>query len=86
MLAFEGRVVWLDFEGGFWGILAADGRRYDPQGLPAGFRRAGLRVRVVARIVPGMAGSHMWGTVVQLVDIVALTDPDGAPEGAHSRD
>jgi hypothetical protein len=66
---FRGEVTYLPIEGGFWGIVAADGRRYDPGALPREFQQPGLRVRVVARVVQGRLSFRQWG---QAIDIVTL--------------
>lgn len=66
---FRGEVAYLQIEGGFWGIVAVDGKRYDPGALPREFQQPGLRVRVVARLVQGRLSFRQWG---QAIDIVAL--------------
>lgn len=68
-LEFRGEVTYLPIEGGFWGIVAADGRRYDPGVLPPEFQQPGLRVRVVARAAQGRLSFRQWG---QAIDIVTL--------------
>lgn len=82
MPEFAGTVVHLDLEGGFWGIVTTDGRRFEPLDLPEGLQRQGLRVRVTAQPVPRVAGSHMWGTVIRVLDIVPTAATDGASGGA----
>jgi inhibitor of cysteine peptidase len=67
-----GTIVFLSFEGGFYGIKADDGKSYDPINLPAEFCREGMRVRFEAKELPNMASFHMWGIIVQIVHIQAL--------------
>lgn len=67
-----GTVVFLSFEGGFYGIKGDDGRNYDPTNLPQEFRKDGLRIRFVAKELPGMASVYMWGTIVEIVAIHKL--------------
>ena len=64
-----GKIVHLSIEGGFWGIVASDGTHYDPVNLPADFQQEGLQVRATLRTKPGMVSFHMWGTLVDVVDI-----------------
>ncbi|MEJ2685695.1 MAG: hypothetical protein P8124_00560 [Gammaproteobacteria bacterium] len=64
-----GKIVHLSIEGGFWGIVASDGTHYDPVNLPADFQQEGLEVRATLRTKPGMVSFHMWGTLVDVVDI-----------------
>ncbi len=40
-----GTIVYLNFEGGFYGIIADNGEHYDPINLPSEFKKDGLRVR-----------------------------------------
>jgi len=40
-----GAIIFLDFEGGFYGILSDDGEHYDPVNLSKEFQVDGLRVR-----------------------------------------
>jgi len=67
-----GTVVFLSFEGGFYGIKGDDGRNYDPTNLPQEFQKDGTRVRFEAKELPGRASVHMWGTIVELVLIQKL--------------
>lgn len=67
-----GTVVFLSFEGGFYGIKADDGKSYDPLNLPTEFRKEGLRVRFEAKEMKDQASFHMWGVIVQIVHIQAL--------------
>jgi len=67
-----GTVVFLSFEGGFYGIKGDDGRNYEPTNLPQEFQKDGTRVRFEAKELPGRASVHMWGTIVELVLIQKL--------------
>jgi hypothetical protein len=64
-----GTVVFLSFEGGFYGIVGDDGKHYDPTNLPQEFQKDGLRVRFEAKELPEQASVHMWGTIVEFVAI-----------------
>ncbi len=67
-----GTIVFLSFEGGFYGIRSDDGKSYDPINLPAEFRKEGLRVRFEARELKDRASFHMWGIIIEIVHIQAL--------------
>ena len=67
-LQFTGTIRHIDLEGGFWGIVADDGKQYDPLNLDAAYRRDGLRVRVEA-IPRQRFGTHMWGTYIEILSI-----------------
>jgi hypothetical protein len=67
-----GTVRFIELEGGFYGIVADDGRKYDPINLSEGFREDGLRVKFEANIREDLSSIHMWGTLVELTKIERL--------------
>lgn len=68
-ISTTGTVRHLDLEGGFWGIVADDGRQFDPMGLDARFQKEGLRVRFEATPETDMMSTRMWGTMVRITRI-----------------
>jgi hypothetical protein len=68
----SGTVIFLSFEGGFYGIKGDDGKSYDPINLPEDLRKDGQRVRFEAKELRDRASFHMWGTIVELVHIQKL--------------
>lgn len=69
-----GRVVYLDFEGGFYGILGDNGTCYDPVNLPGEYQVDGLRISFNATVLPEQASFHQWGTVVTIDDISGVQE------------
>jgi hypothetical protein len=67
----DATIRWQEIEGGFFGIVADDGSRYDPINLSAVFRQDGLRVRIEATPTNGPS-IHMWGTPIEILSIRAL--------------
>ena len=67
----QGTVVYKNIEGGFFAIDADDGRKYDPISLPESFRKGGLRVKVTARRRMDAMSIHMYGTIIEVVNITA---------------
>ncbi|MHC4118423.1 MAG: hypothetical protein ACYSWO_13060 [Planctomycetota bacterium] len=67
----KGTVVYKSMEGGFYAIDGDDGRKYDPIGLPESFRRDGLKVKVTARPRMDAVSIHMYGTIIEVIDIAA---------------
>ncbi len=72
MPTIEGHIVFNDFEGGFWGILAKDGTRYCPVDLPREFQEKGLAIKAHLERVNIMS-TRMWGLNVEIKDISLLT-------------
>jgi hypothetical protein len=68
-VAANATVTYVDLEGGFYGLVTDDGRRFLPQDLPAEYRTDGIRVSFSADVVDGGAGIQMWGTPVEVRSI-----------------
>jgi hypothetical protein len=67
-----GTIVYLSFEGGFYGIVGDDGKHYDPLNLSQEFKVSGLRVYFEAKILHDVLTYHMWGTPVSILEIQRL--------------
>jgi len=65
----RGEIVYLSFEGGFFGIISNDGNHYDPVNLPSEFKVVGLKVLFVVEKLDDMASFHMWGILVRIIFI-----------------
>ena len=77
-----GTVVFIDLEGGFWGIMADDGHRYDPGKLANDFRKEGLRVQMQGRVRTGAVSLRMWGQPIEVLSIKRL-DGGALPPAAR---
>ena len=67
-----GTIEFLDFEGGFYGIISDDGEHYDPIDLDEEFRVHSLRIYFEAEILENVCTFHMWGKPVSLLKIQIL--------------
>jgi len=73
-----GTIVFNDFEGGFYGIVADfpvpkyPTNHLDPINLPPEFREDGLRVWFKVRLRPDLYSFHMWGIMVEILEIKRL--------------
>lgn len=65
----QGTVVYKNIEGGFFAIEGDDGRKFDPINLPESFRKDGLKVKVSARLKKEAVSFHMYGTIIEVVNI-----------------
>ena len=65
----KGTVKFLDFEGGFYGIISDNMENYDPINLGKEFQVDGLRVRFDAKKQENVASFHMWGTIIEIINI-----------------
>jgi inhibitor of cysteine peptidase len=64
-----GTIVYLDLEGGFYGIIGDDDNHYDPTNLPTDFEIDGLRVAFSALRRDDLGSFHMWGIIIQIINI-----------------
>lgn len=71
-ISATGTVRFQQIEGGFWGIVADDGRKFDPMDLDVAFQKEGLRVKFTAMPDSDRMSTHMWGTIIKLSHIEAL--------------
>jgi hypothetical protein len=69
-----GTVRYMELEGGFYGIVADDSTRYLPQDLGTDYREDGLRVRFRAAVQDSAMTMEMWGTPVEMLDILRVED------------
>ncbi|MDE2835192.1 MAG: hypothetical protein OXM02_11835 [Bacteroidota bacterium] len=67
-----GTIVFNDFEGGFYGIVADGGQRYYAGTLEEDLRVDGLRVRFVLRELTGVMTTVMWGRPVEIITLERL--------------
>lgn len=65
-----GKIVWNNFEGGFFGIVDRGGARYYPLNpLDEELQVDGTAVRYVLSLKPGVMTTVMWGTPASVVSI-----------------
>lgn len=67
-----GTVKYLSFEGGFYGIVTNDNRSLDPLNLKKEFQVEGKKVFVVYRSKKEGASFHMWGEIIEILEIREL--------------
>lgn len=65
----NGIVLFVDLEGGFYGIEGEDGTKYDPSYLAEEFQQDSLRVRFQYAPVNDAAGIRQWGRIVEIIAI-----------------
>ena len=62
-----------DLEGGFFYLHGDDGADYDPINLSAEWKVDGKRVNVKLKVRDDLSNTHMFGIIVEIVEISALT-------------
>jgi hypothetical protein len=70
----KGKVTFVNLSGGFWGIEAEDGQKFQPvDKLPAGLLKEGTRIQATVKPVQAF-GIQMWGQDVEIKSIIQLKD------------
>ena len=69
----SGKVVYQNFSGGFWGIVADNGREYRPIHMPNQLKKKGARVNIVIKKVNEEASMFMWGEAVKVISFSTLS-------------
>jgi inhibitor of cysteine peptidase len=64
-----GTVKYIGLEGGFWGIIGDDGKKYDPINLPDEFKAEDLKVYFEYKIAEDQISFHMWGQLIEITKI-----------------
>jgi len=68
-VAANGTVTYVDLEGGFYGIVADDGRHYLPLGLDERWQVDGMNVTFVAEVQENTMTIQQWGRPVEVLAI-----------------
>jgi len=69
-----GTVRFITLEGGFYGIVADDGLHYDPINLGRELHEDGIRIRFKAEKRKDLASVHMWGDIIEIVEVARIGD------------
>ena len=68
----SGTVTYIDLEGGFYGIIGDNQENYDPINRPDEFQQEGLRITCTAKYRDDLASIHMWGRIIEILQIQAI--------------
>jgi hypothetical protein len=67
-----GQIQSSNIEGGFYGIIGDDGKKYQPTNLPRKFKKDGLAIKFDAKRKDVMS-TFQWGTIVELSNVAPIT-------------
>jgi len=62
-------VKYLDFEGGFFGLLGKGGEKLLPMNLAKKYQVDGSVLKVRGHIIEGMMTTQQWGTAFEVTDV-----------------
>lgn len=67
-----GKIHYHEIEGGFWGILSDDGKKYMPVNTPNQLKTEGAIIRVRARILRDYISNYMWGDTIEIISFETI--------------
>lgn len=62
----KGKVVYQNLGTGFWGIVADNGKKYEPENLPKKFQKENKSINLKARESDSFS-LFMWGTPIEII-------------------
>jgi hypothetical protein len=69
LLSFVGTIEFVKLEGGFYGIVAKDGKKYMPVNLDKKYQKHGLKIKCQVAQRPELVTTQMWGQAVEIKHI-----------------
>ena len=67
-----GSIVYMDLEGGFYGIKGDDGNNYDPLNLSSEYQKHGIRIKASISFEKNVSSIRMWGKIIRINRIMLL--------------
>jgi heat shock protein HslJ len=81
-ISAKGRVIFIDLEGGFFGIITSAGEKYLPLNLPGQFKIDGTEVVFTAYKEADTATIFMWGIPIHLESVNGSGEPNRSIPGS----
>ncbi|MBN1215546.1 MAG: protease inhibitor I42 family protein [Candidatus Lokiarchaeota archaeon] len=70
-----GIVVYVELEGGFFGIVSNTEEQYEVINLPIDLQKDELSIHIIAKIRSDLASIYMWGIIIEISEIIEfITD------------
>jgi len=66
MLRGKFTAIYVELEGGFWGLTDAEGKQYAVMNMPEQLKNSGQNYTVMLKVFDG-ASMSMWGTPAEVV-------------------
>ncbi|GAA5225371.1 hypothetical protein [Membranihabitans marinus] len=71
-MKIKGKVVYVDLEGGFWGIESLDQKKYLPINMPEQLKLKGKTIEIEAILRPDIQGMTMWGEYIEIITFTTI--------------
>lgn len=69
VISGRGKIIYQDLEGGFFGVIGDDGRKFLPASLPEKYKVDGMQVMYTFRPQKDTVSFMMWGEPVEIISI-----------------
>lgn len=70
----RGTILYIELEGGFYGIISDNGKHLDPINLKNDFKHHGLQVWLSYKERADLAFFHMWVTLIEIIQIEKIEE------------
>lgn len=80
-MRITGTMVYNEFEGGFFGFIAANGKKYTLSGLDNQYKQNGLIIEVEMTKIEGAMTITQFGDLMQVHDVKVIDDSKVEPVG-----
>ena len=64
-------VKYIDLEGGFYGLVTADGERYLPTNLAQEYQQDGTVLEFKVKPLTDVVSVQQWGSMIEMIDVTA---------------
>lgn len=77
------RIQYFELEGGFFGLITSDNKKYLPLNLPTEFQQHNAQVRFAGKVKPNMMTIQQWGTPIEIKKIELISKGKTREELTH---
>lgn len=65
----QGKVIYLDLEGGFYGIVSESGAKFLPMSMPKEFLQSGAIIKFRGKMIKDIVTIQQWGQPFQIQEV-----------------
>ena len=80
-VVLKGQVLFQEMEGGFFGFIDENGKKYTPMGMNKANLRHGLVIELSGTLMPNMITTTQFGEVIKVNKVIVLDDSKALEPG-----
>ena len=81
IIKLKGQILFQEMEGGFFGFIDENGKKYTPVGIQKDHLRHGLVIELTGELMPNMITITQFGEVVKVHSVVVLDESKALEAG-----